>query len=61
MDTKCKECGRHCIAGQCPNCSEKAKATREKRKKEKEAAKVGAGGIADDIFGSERTEDEAVE
>ena len=58
MDTSKCSCGRHMIAGQCPGCGEKAKATREKRKAEK-AAKVGMGSIADDIF--EITPDKAVE
>ena len=60
MEGKCS-CGRHMIAGECPGCGEKAKATREKRKAEKEVARIGQGSIASDIFGSGRTVDLAVE
>jgi len=60
MGGKCS-CGRHMLAGECPGCGEKAKATRERRKAEKAAAKAGQGSIADDIFGSGRTVDLAVE
>lgn len=54
---KCS-CGRRKLGGHCPSCSDKAKATREKRKAEKAAA-AGMGSIAGDIF--DRTADTAVE
>jgi hypothetical protein len=60
MEGKCS-CGRRMLAGECPGCGEKAKATRERRKAEKTASKAGQGSIANDIFSSGRTSDSAVE
>ncbi len=68
MDSGKCSCGRHMLKGLCPNCSSKAIASREKRRKLRDeekarakAEKVGVGSIAEDIFGGDRTADEAVE